>query len=261
MLVEHEFPSDGEYTVTTTPIFGDNMSPTGFGSIPAADRQTRFMLEHGYSFEQAERNSVFDLTGSFDTVERMLREAITMAGPDYRVISWISPTPDAYKQGFAEVISRMSTDVPTGEIVWTEEQWDVARVERRDTRLLAGGHTVSVVAGTVNYTTGQTASHSRGLVSRSTEDGIDVLRCHVPAAYSRGYAGRMWAFFAFTVTSTLGVLRAPRPDVVVATSPPLTTGVTGWFASHRYHVPWVFEIRDLIISINMRGQMLMLDLD
>ena len=34
MLVPHEFPSDGEYTVTVTPIFGDNMSPTGFGSIP-----------------------------------------------------------------------------------------------------------------------------------------------------------------------------------------------------------------------------------
>ena len=34
MLVPHEFPADGEYTVTVTPIFGDNMSPTGFGSIP-----------------------------------------------------------------------------------------------------------------------------------------------------------------------------------------------------------------------------------
>jgi mono/diheme cytochrome c family protein len=34
MLVPHEFPSDGEYTVTVTPIFGDNMSPTGFGSVP-----------------------------------------------------------------------------------------------------------------------------------------------------------------------------------------------------------------------------------
>src|SRR5712672_1365994 len=34
MLIEHEFPADGEYTVTTTPIFGDNMSPTGFGSVP-----------------------------------------------------------------------------------------------------------------------------------------------------------------------------------------------------------------------------------
>jgi hypothetical protein len=34
MLVRHVFPSEGEYTVTVTPIFGDNMSPTGFGSVP-----------------------------------------------------------------------------------------------------------------------------------------------------------------------------------------------------------------------------------
>src|SRR5207249_2732304 len=34
MLVKHVFPSDGEYSLTITPIFGDNMTPTGFGSIP-----------------------------------------------------------------------------------------------------------------------------------------------------------------------------------------------------------------------------------
>jgi mono/diheme cytochrome c family protein len=34
MLIEHVFPSDGEYNLTVTPIFGDNMSPTGFGSVP-----------------------------------------------------------------------------------------------------------------------------------------------------------------------------------------------------------------------------------
>ena len=33
MLVKHVFPSDGEYTITVTPIFGDNMSPAGFGSV------------------------------------------------------------------------------------------------------------------------------------------------------------------------------------------------------------------------------------
>src|SRR5206468_8742213 len=34
LLVKHVFPSDGEYSLTVTPIFGDNMSPTGFGSVP-----------------------------------------------------------------------------------------------------------------------------------------------------------------------------------------------------------------------------------
>src|SRR5581483_2705403 len=34
MLIQHVFPSDGEYQLTITPIFGDNMSPTGFGSVP-----------------------------------------------------------------------------------------------------------------------------------------------------------------------------------------------------------------------------------
>ncbi|HLQ76410.1 MAG TPA: DUF1592 domain-containing protein [Terriglobia bacterium] len=34
MRIEHEFPSDGEYVITVSPILGDNMSPTPFGSVP-----------------------------------------------------------------------------------------------------------------------------------------------------------------------------------------------------------------------------------
>jgi hypothetical protein len=34
VLLDYIFPSDGEYNITITPIFGDNMSPTGFGSVP-----------------------------------------------------------------------------------------------------------------------------------------------------------------------------------------------------------------------------------
>jgi mono/diheme cytochrome c family protein len=34
LLFESVFPSDGEYTITITPIFGDNMTPIGFGSVP-----------------------------------------------------------------------------------------------------------------------------------------------------------------------------------------------------------------------------------
>jgi len=43
LLVEHLFPSDGEYTITATPIFGDNMTPIGFGSVPC--EQLEFLLD------------------------------------------------------------------------------------------------------------------------------------------------------------------------------------------------------------------------
>src|SRR5436190_22817036 len=107
------------------------------------------------------------------------------------------------------------------------------------------GHTVTVIAGTINYVTGRTQPDARGWITPGIEDGIDVRRCHVPTTYTRGYPGRMWAFFGFTLSSTLGAFRAPHPDIVLATSPPLTTGLTGWLASLWHRVPWVFEIRVL----------------
>lgn len=122
------------------------LSPTGFGRIPAHDRQTEFWLRRGFTFEQAERNSVFDLRGSFELVERMLAEALEVAGSNYRVVSWTAPTPVEHAEGFAYALSRMATDVPSGDMVFEEETWDAARVARRDARLLKGGHTVSVAA-------------------------------------------------------------------------------------------------------------------
>ena len=41
------------------------------------------------------------------------------------------------------VLSRMSTDVPDGGMVFDEEHWDAARVDRRDARLLRGARSRS----------------------------------------------------------------------------------------------------------------------
>jgi hypothetical protein len=49
LLVKHVFPSDGEYEVTVTPIFGDNMTPTGFGSVPC-ERLEVSLDDSGSSF-------------------------------------------------------------------------------------------------------------------------------------------------------------------------------------------------------------------
>lgn len=120
--------------------------PTGFGSIPAPDRQTVFMLEHGFSLEQVERNSAFDLRGPTAVVEAMLADAVVRAGAEYRLVEWTSPTPPEFQEGLANLLARMSTDAPTGGMVVDEQHWDAARIQRRDARHAMQGLTVSVAA-------------------------------------------------------------------------------------------------------------------
>jgi GNAT superfamily N-acetyltransferase len=144
-VVESEARSLGRSVVQTWTLHrpgagGRRLEPsTGWGSIPADDRQTVFQLEHGYTLEQVERNSAFDLRGSFDLVERMLADALRTAGDDYRVVTWTSPTPEEHLDSFAYAISRMSTDAPQGGLVIEEETWDAERVRKRDERLKAQG--------------------------------------------------------------------------------------------------------------------------
>ena len=121
-------------------------SPTGFGSIPADDRQTRFFLDNGYRLGQVERNSAFDLRGPYDRVEQLLAESLAAAGPDYRLHEWTIPTPEHLLDGFARCRARLSTDMPAGELVFEDEVWDAARVRRREDRFAAMGMIVSIAA-------------------------------------------------------------------------------------------------------------------
>lgn len=66
--------------------------PTGFGKIPL-DEYSAMFRDNGFTLEQVERNSIFDLHGSFDVVERMLEESLTAAGTDYRLVEWLNETP------------------------------------------------------------------------------------------------------------------------------------------------------------------------
>lgn len=124
---------------------GPRLAPTtGWGSVATDDRQTVFHVDNGFTLEQVERTSAFDLRGSFAEVERMLGEALEKAGPDYRPVLWTSPAPEAYQEGLAYAMSRMSTDAPQGGLVVDEQKWDADRVRRRDARLQAQRFTVSV---------------------------------------------------------------------------------------------------------------------
>ncbi|MBP2435838.1 GNAT family N-acetyltransferase [Microbacterium amylolyticum] len=131
-------------------------SPTGSGSIPRDDRAER-LLRNGFCLQQVERLSSFDLTGSFDEVQHLLDEALRAAGPDYRVVSWIGRTPDEYVDGYAAILQRLSTDIPSGDLEIEAQRWDAARVRRREDRLERAGREIGV-ALVIHTPTGDVAA-------------------------------------------------------------------------------------------------------
>ena len=117
--------------------------------------------------------------------------------------------------------------------------------------------TRSGVGGTRSYEFARrfvAAGHEVRMVTagggRRTVEGIEVLG--VRGAYSdyvrataMSYPQRMLAFGRFALGATATALRGPRPDVVYATSPPLTTALPALAAAARWRAPLVFEVRDL----------------
>jgi glycosyltransferase involved in cell wall biosynthesis len=108
------------------------------------------------------------------------------------------------------------------------------------------GHRVTVIAGTLNYATGETPPQYRGRWTADAQDGpVRVIRCHVPPTYRGSYAGRMWAFFGFTLSASTAALRVRGADVVIGSSPPLPIILPAWLLARRKGAALVFEVRDL----------------
>jgi glycosyltransferase involved in cell wall biosynthesis len=85
---------------------------------------------------------------------------------------------------------------------------------------------------------------------RQDVEGIEVVG--VRGGYSDyvsatgiSYPRRMLAFARFGLAASAAALRGPRPDVIYASSPPLTTALPALAAAARWRAPLVFEVRDL----------------
>lgn len=133
-------------------------SPSGFGTVPL-DHQSRFLLDNGFTLQQVERNSAFDLRSPLGRVQAMLDDALVRAGEDYVVRWWTGATPPEHVEAFAYVLSRMSTDVPMAGLDIAEEAWDAERVEHRDRRIAAGGR-LTAVAAVEHVSTGKIVAYN-----------------------------------------------------------------------------------------------------
>ncbi len=109
-------------------------------------------------------------------------------------------------------------------------------------RLVDDGHEVRMVTSTAMLGDDRTTGAS---VERFEIDGIEIAAIDVAYGNRMGTARRLLAFGAFALRSVREALRGPRPDVIVATSTPLTIIIPGAIAKLRHRAPLVFEVRDL----------------
>jgi len=110
------------------------------------------------------------------------------------------------------------------------------------------GHQISVIAGTVDYTTGEKNQEykKKFVVKKRINKNITVFRCHVSETYNKNFIGRLWAYFSFTLSSTwAGLFYIGKQDVIVATSPPLFVAIPAYIIKILKKIPLIFEIRDL----------------
>lgn len=112
---------------------GDRITaPTGFGSVPAADRDARFLVARGYALEQVERASRLPLPVP-DLADR-IAAAVAGTGPDYVVHHWTGRTPEHWLDDMALLATRMSTDAPTAGLEEPEDVWTAERIVESDER-------------------------------------------------------------------------------------------------------------------------------
>jgi colanic acid biosynthesis glycosyl transferase WcaI len=111
------------------------------------------------------------------------------------------------------------------------------------------GHEVSILTGFPNHPTGvvpaEWRSRLRRLTFRERLNGVDIFRTWLWPLPNRKAHERMRNYASFCISAALRGLTLPRPDVIIATSPQLLVGLSGWWLAFARRIPFVFEVRDL----------------
>ncbi len=85
----------------------------------------------------------------------------------------------------------------------------------------------------------------RGVRRRGTIEGVDCIVLDIPYTQTMGYAARILSFLKFMFWCCWIVLTEKRPDMIYATSTPLTVGIPAMLGKLFRDIPYGFEVRDL----------------
>ena len=124
-----------------------------------------------------------------------------------------------------------------------------ARASELASHWAQAGHEVSVLTGFPNHPTGVVPPEWRARLRRLTYHEnigrVEVFRTWLWPLPNRKAHERMRNYASFCISAALRGLAIPRPDVIIASSPQLLVGLSGWWISFARQVPLVFEVRDL----------------
>jgi len=111
------------------------------------------------------------------------------------------------------------------------------------------GHEVTVLTGFPNHPTGVVPQEYRRKLHRlalhETYHGVEVVRTWLLPFPNRKAYERMLNYSSFCISSATTGVFLEKPDVVIASSPQLLVGLSGWWLARYNGVPFVFEVRDL----------------
>ena len=114
-------------------------------------------------------------------------------------------------------------------------------------RWVQSGAEVTVVTCFPNYPTGNIPEKYKGLKYFEEEiDGVKVIRTFTYATPNKGFFKRILAYFSFMFSSVIqSKNKIGKQDLVIASSPPYTVGISGMILGKIKKIPFVFEVRDL----------------
>ena len=111
------------------------------------------------------------------------------------------------------------------------------------------GHQVTILTGFPNHPTGRVHADYRHklcrLIACERFEQADVVRTWLLPFPNRKPYERILNYSSFCVSAAMSGMFLARPDAIIATSPQLLTGLSGWWLSRVKRVPFVFEVRDL----------------